>query len=72
MALFGLSEFQKNFCMDVHTDYRNEKLILELREATTVLSKWVVDTREKGIREGLVNLGWTPPPADWKPIPPTI
>jgi hypothetical protein len=25
---------------------------------------WIIDTREKGIREALIKLGWTPPSED--------
>lgn len=57
---------QLNYYLDQIVDYKNEKLEIQLREATTVLSKWVFDTREEAIRDGLIKLGWTPPPKDEK------
>jgi hypothetical protein len=32
-------------------------------EQTRTLSRWVLDSREQGVRDALVQLGWTPPNA---------
>ena len=28
------------------------------------MTRWIMDTRENGVREALVQLGWTPPSQD--------
>lgn len=32
------------------------------RERTEVLKRWEMSMRDAGIRQALINLGWTPPP----------
>lgn len=45
------------------TDKDTEKIHLATANAQMVLSRWWVDTRDKAVRDGLIELGWTPPPA---------
>jgi hypothetical protein len=33
-------------------------------EVTRAMSRWVIDTREQGVRDALMQLGWTPPNAE--------
>lgn len=35
-----------------------------VRREVEKVSRWLVDTREKGIREALITLGWTPPTSE--------
>ena len=41
------------------------------KEISGSMIRWVYGTRDKGMREALIRLGWTPPvhetPLDWKP-----
>jgi len=41
----------------------NDHIILQslIDDQKNVISRWVLDTREQGIREALIKLGWTPP-----------
>lgn len=55
-----------DYSLDVVTDFQNEKITLQLRKATEVLSRQIFDTREKALRDALIKLGWTPPPASYK------
>lgn len=34
---------------------------LKLRKSQEQISRWVIDTKEKAIRDGLIKLGWKPP-----------
>ena len=47
------------------TPHRNGEITQELDsyagEVTRAMSRWVFDTREQGVRDALVQLGWTPP-----------
>lgn len=38
-----------------------------LDEAPKMLSRWVADSREEGVRASLIKLGWTPPPDNYRP-----
>lgn len=44
------------------------KITQELQEytgdVTRTLTRWVMDSREKGVHDSLVQLGWTPPNND--------
>lgn len=44
------------------------KITQELQEyngdVTRTLTRWVMDSREKGVHDALVQLGWTPPNAE--------
>ena len=46
------------------------KITQELQEyhgdVTRTLTRWVLDSREKGACDALVQLGWTPPKSDNK------
>ena len=53
-----------DYSVTVHIDFASEKLEVELRRATELLSRTIIDTRERAIREALMRLGWTPPPTD--------
>ena len=33
---------------------------------TKMITRWIVDTREEGIRNSLIKLGWTPPGEEYK------
>ena len=41
----------------------NDHIILQslIDDQKNVISRWVLVTREQGIREALIKLGWTPP-----------
>jgi hypothetical protein len=39
----------------------SQKLVEETRGMQARLMEWVMDTREQGLRDALVKLGWTPP-----------
>ena len=32
-----------------------------LDDQRKIVSRWIYDTKEKGIKEALIKLGWTPP-----------
>ncbi len=36
--------------------------VLSLRKRD--ISRWIIDTRDEQIREGLIKLGWTPPESE--------
>jgi hypothetical protein len=38
-----------------------QELISEFNGLTTMFSKWIIKTRDEGVRKALVDLGWTPP-----------
>ena len=52
---------KEDFKWTMGCDIKNEQIEIHLRNATSEISRWVVDTREKQIRAALIALGWTPP-----------
>lgn len=54
--------FQKTMAIDWSINPTDDTVMVQVRLATNVLSKWIIDTRDKAIREALIRLGWTPPP----------
>jgi hypothetical protein len=39
----------------------SQELVHEMRDTQVRLMTWVMETRERGAREALIKLGWTPP-----------
>jgi len=35
-----------------------------IQDHTSMVTRWIMDTREEGIRKSLIRLGWTPPDCD--------
>jgi len=50
-----------NLFTDVLGDGRIFQSLVTDEKPGTVLGRWVVKTREEGIKEALIELGWTPP-----------
>ena len=52
------------FCLNT-LPHMDGKIVQELQEyngdLTRTLTRWVMDSREKGVHDALVQLGWTPP-----------
>lgn len=38
--------------------------VLSMRDMVT---RWVINAQDAGVRESLIRLGWTPPPPGFKP-----
>lgn len=57
--LMNMQKF--NLGLSTSIDYDSEAITMTAR-ADGVVTRWLYDTREKSLREALVNLGWTPPP----------
>lgn len=53
--------YQMALAVDTQIDFPNETVMIQVRLATKVLSKWILDTRELALKEALIKLGWTPP-----------
>ena len=53
-------KFTYNFKQTI--DYKNKTITHEFEDALKRLTKEVVDTKNKAVREALIKLGWTPPP----------
>ena len=50
----------------INTSVENDSIIFqeiksEYEEITQIISRTIVDTKEKQLREALIKLGWTPP-----------
>ena len=51
-----------SYKIDTVIDIKDHIILQSLiDDQKNVISRWVLDTREQGIREALIKLGWTPP-----------
>jgi hypothetical protein len=56
--LFGNTYTIKTCIDNIHGSIITQTLTDELNETTM---RWIIDTREKAIKDALIQLGWTPP-----------
>lgn len=50
-----------NLSLDVGINYADRTIMMNLRNATETISRWVIDTREAAVKDALIKLGWRPP-----------
>lgn len=56
-------ETPPTFNLKLHTEIREDAVICQkMSDAERDINLWVMDTRQKGIRDALIQMGWTPPP----------
>lgn len=62
------TETKINFNMKPHVDFVSGEITIDVtQDAGRLISRQVLCTKERMVRQGLIALGWTPPPDDVQP-----